>query len=58
MIIIDTGAFVALFNRRDSAHLAAQKAFETIQEPMITTFPVILLLPSRNSQPHRPIEFS
>ena len=41
MIIIDTGAFVALFNRRDSAHLAAQRAFETIQEPMITTFPVI-----------------
>jgi hypothetical protein len=41
MIIIDTGAFVALFNRRDSAHLAAQRAFETIQEPIITTFPVI-----------------
>ena len=41
MIIIDTGAFVALFNRRDSAHLAAQRAFETIQEPMITTFPAI-----------------
>ncbi|HBC42867.1 MAG TPA: hypothetical protein DCZ88_13500 [Pseudanabaena sp.] len=41
MIIFDTGAFVALFNRRDSAHLAAQRAFETIQEPMITTFPVI-----------------
>jgi predicted nucleic acid-binding protein len=41
MIIIDTGAFVALFNRCDSAHLAAQRAFETIQEPMITTFPVI-----------------
>lgn len=41
MIIVDTGAFVALFNRRDSNHLAAQRAFEIIQEPMITTFPVI-----------------
>ena len=41
MIIVDTGAFGALFNRRDSNHLAAQRAFEIIQEPMITTFPVI-----------------
>lgn len=41
MIIVDTGAFVALFNRRDAAHLAAQKAFAEIQEPLITTFPVI-----------------
>jgi uncharacterized protein len=41
MIIVDTGAFVALFNRRDSAHMAAQRAFDTLQEPLITTLPII-----------------
>ena len=40
-IIVDTGAFIALFNRRDAAHLAAQKAFAELQEPLITSFPVI-----------------
>ncbi len=32
MIIVDTGAFVSLFNRRDAAHLASQKAFAELQE--------------------------
>ncbi len=41
MIIVDTGAFLALFNRLDPFHREAQKAFRTVQESLITTYPVI-----------------
>jgi uncharacterized protein len=41
MIIVDTGAFVALFNQRDTHHGAALSAFGQVSEPLITTYPVI-----------------
>lgn len=41
MIIIDTGAFLALFNQRDPNHQAIQTALRSIQEPLITTYPVL-----------------
>lgn len=41
MIIVDTGVFVALFDRRDSSHVQAQIAFSKITEPLITTYPLI-----------------
>ncbi len=41
MIIVDTGAFLALFNKRDTHHIAAQRAFGKVSEPLITTYPVI-----------------
>ncbi|NJM44845.1 MAG: PIN domain-containing protein [Alkalinema sp. RU_4_3] len=41
MIAIDTGVFVALFNQRDPNHHAVQSALRTIQEPLITTYPVL-----------------
>ncbi len=41
MIIVDTGAFLALFNHHDTHHVAAQKAFGRVSEPLITTYPVI-----------------
>jgi uncharacterized protein len=40
MIIVDTGAFVALFDKKDSYHASAKKAFDTNQK-LITTYPVI-----------------
>lgn len=41
MIIVDTGAFVALFNHRDTFHWAARQAFAQNQEPLITTYAVL-----------------
>lgn len=41
MIIADTGAFVALFNRRDQFHSTAREAFGRSSERLITTYPVI-----------------
>jgi uncharacterized protein len=41
MIIVDTGAFLALFNRRDTYHAIAQQTFRTLSVPLITTYPVI-----------------
>jgi uncharacterized protein len=41
MIAIDTGTFVALFNQRDPDHQAVRSALRTIQEPLITTYPVL-----------------
>jgi uncharacterized protein len=40
MIIVDTGAFVALFDRKDVHHIAARQAFSQSQN-LITTYPVI-----------------
>lgn len=41
MIIVDTGAFLALFSKRDTYHVIAQQAFRDLSEPLITTYPVI-----------------
>lgn len=41
MIIVDTGAFLALFNQRDTHHAQAQIAFNNISEPLISTYPVV-----------------
>lgn len=41
MIIVDTGVFVGLFNRRDIFHNPARTAFASSQEPLITTYPVL-----------------
>ncbi len=41
MIIADTGFFVALGNRQDRHHLVAVQIISTLQEPLITTYPVI-----------------
>jgi hypothetical protein len=41
MIMVDTGVFLALFNKGDRHHAMAKRAFGSITEPMITTYPVI-----------------
>jgi uncharacterized protein len=41
VIIVDTGALVALFNQRDTFHTVARTTFATLQEPLITAYPVI-----------------
>jgi uncharacterized protein len=41
MIIVDTGAFLALFSKRDTYHAIAQQAFLNLSEPLITTYPAI-----------------
>jgi uncharacterized protein len=41
MIIADTGFFVALGNQTDRNHLAAIQFLDFLQEPLITTYPVI-----------------
>ena len=41
MIIADTGVWLALANRRDRFHLSAKQALEELQEPLITTWPVM-----------------
>jgi uncharacterized protein len=41
MIIADTGFFFALASQRDRYHQAALLALEAIDEPLITTYPVI-----------------
>jgi uncharacterized protein len=40
MIIVDAGAFIALFNLKDPYHTAAKQAFNKSQT-LITTYPVI-----------------
>lgn len=41
MIIVDTGAFLALFNQCDTYHATARQAFDRFSQPLITTYPVI-----------------
>ncbi len=41
MIIIDTGAFLAILNHRDSNHQQTKIVMESITEPLITTYPVL-----------------
>lgn len=41
MISVDTGVFVALFDRHDTHHDRVKNFFAHLQEPLITTLPVI-----------------
>jgi len=41
MIIADTGFWLALADEKDSYYQAANQAFETYDEPLITTWPVM-----------------
>lgn len=41
MIIADTGFFIALGNQSDQDHLLAVQALNTLNEPLVTTYPVI-----------------
>jgi hypothetical protein len=41
MIIIDTGAFLAILNERDPNHQNVKNALKLIKEPLITTYPVL-----------------
>ncbi len=41
MVIADTGFWLALANRGDRYHAAAKKTLATIDEPLITTWPVL-----------------
>ena len=54
MIIADTGFWVAMFDDSDAFHAAAIKVAGRIQEPLITTLPVLTevcyLLQSRRGQ--------
>ncbi len=41
MVIADTGFWLALANRRDLYHARAVEILETLQEPLISTWPVL-----------------
>ncbi len=41
MIIADTGFFIALGNQSDQDHLLAVQALNKLNEPLVTTYPVI-----------------
>lgn len=41
MIIVDTGFWIALANRKDQFHTLAVDILSKLQEPLITTWPVI-----------------
>lgn len=41
MILVDTGFWLALANRRDTHHAAAVARLAEIDEPLVTTWPVI-----------------
>lgn len=41
MIVLDTGPLVALFSKKDPFHLPASAWLRTIQEPILTTVPVL-----------------
>jgi predicted nucleic acid-binding protein len=41
MILIDTGPFVALFDRQDAKHEACKDTLKAIEEPLCTTIPVL-----------------
>ena len=42
MIIVDSGAWIGLVNRRDTYHSACRTFFACNREPLITTFPVLV----------------
>ena len=41
MVIADTGFWIALADRRDAFHEAAKAAYAEVQEPLVTTWPVV-----------------
>lgn len=41
MIIVDTGFWLALADQKDTYHATANQAFQTYDEPLITTWPVM-----------------
>ena len=41
MLAVDTGPIVAIFDKNDDKHNICVETFKTIQEPLITTWPVI-----------------
>ncbi|OGW28058.1 MAG: hypothetical protein A2X59_00205 [Nitrospirae bacterium GWC2_42_7] len=41
MLVIDTGPLVAILDKSDNKHIICVEAFKKIQEPLITTWPVI-----------------
>lgn len=41
MILADTGFWLALANRRDRHHAEAKRALSAIEEPLVTTWPVM-----------------
>lgn len=41
MILVDTGPFVALFDRKDVMHRRCRAVLEAIREPLVTTVPVL-----------------
>lgn len=41
MIVLDTGPLVALFDKKDPFHIPASAWLRTIQEPILTTVPVL-----------------
>jgi predicted nucleic acid-binding protein len=41
MIIADTGFWLALANRADQHHVQARAAAKTLDEPLVTTWPVV-----------------
>ena len=42
MIIADTGFWVALFSPKDQYHQLAQQCLRQLNEPLITTYPVLV----------------
>lgn len=42
MILVDTGAWLALADRGDAYHVRSREFFRTNQEPLITTYPVLV----------------
>jgi len=42
MIIVDTGAWVGLANKRDQFHEICKRFFRENQEPLVTTHPVLV----------------
>lgn len=42
MIIVDTGVWVGLADRRDQYHAVCRKFFRHNREPLITTYPVLV----------------
>lgn len=41
MILMDTGPLIALFDKKDPFHLRARDLLRTVQEPILTTTPVL-----------------
>lgn len=41
MILVDTGVWLALANKRDADHAAAKRALAAVREPLVTTWPVL-----------------